>query len=249
MSEWPVQLSIVIPSYNERENILLLIPQLSKVFNQISHEILVVDDLSPDGTGQAVTELTHRGHAARLISKNKKEGIGAALRVGYDEARGKYISSMDADLSFKPEHLKVMYDEILKGADLVVGNRHSKEDAYEASVLSIRLKRWVSQMGNRVLRFVTRIPLDDFSGNFRVIKSEVWHAIETKENTNTILFEMILKTWLKRFHIVQIPCSFADRRYGKSKLRLSIEAPKFLLKLLTYLVRFGRELYFRPRNL
>ena len=242
------EISIVVPTYNERENILLLIPQISEIFKDVPHEILVVDDNSPDGTGAAVKELENKGHSSKLVTKMKKEGIGAALRVGYDAARGKFIASTDADLSFEPADLRRLYDAALAGADLVTGNRHAFKDLYETPKFSIRVKHWVSLNGNRLLRLTTRIPLGDFSANFRMIRRSVWRAIETEETTNTVLFEMILKAKVKGFKITEIPVTFKDRRLGESKLRLRLEAPKFLIKLVGYLLRFGRELYFPDKR-
>jgi dolichol-phosphate mannosyltransferase len=220
------ELSIVIPTYNEVENMRRLIPYLSTTFKEISHEMIVVDDQSTDGTPEAILELAKAGHSVRLISKEKKEGIGAALRVGYDQSNGSFIASMDADLSFKPEDLKVMFQKIRSGrAGLVLGNRHSRQSFYEAVKPSVRIKRWVSSKGNWFLRTVTRIPIGDFSANFRLIRKEAWQ---------------------KGYEIDQVPVSFIDRRFGKSKLNLFIEIPKFLFKLWGYLIRYGPYLYGRP---
>lgn len=238
----PLQLSVVIPTYKEKENILILVPELSQVLTGISHEIIVVDDHSPDGTGEAVQALAGAGHSVRLIDKEKKEGIGAALRVGYAAAQGQWIASMDADLSFETKDLVRMMEKIKEGADLVTGNRHCQTDLYEARKFSTQVKHGVSLAGNKVLKFSTGIPLGDYSANFRMIKHEVWHKIQTQENTNTLLFEMILKCWIGGFVIEEIPVIFRDRRLGQSKLKLSIEAPKFLWKLLSYLFRYRKEL-------
>lgn len=250
MTPTECELSIVIPTYNEVENIRQLIPCLSETFKEVSHEILVVDDQSKDGTPEAVRQLAKEGHSVRLISKEKKEGIGAALRVGYDQSRGSFIASTDADLSFKPEDLRIIFEKIRSGnAGLVLGNRHSTGSFYEAAKPSIRIKRWVSSSGNWFLRTVTRISLGDFSANFRVIRKEAWQQIETKEKTNMILFEMILKTWVKGYAIDQVAVSFVDRRFGKSKLNLFVEIPKFLFKLWGYLIRYAPSLYGRPARI
>lgn len=242
-------LSLVIPTYNEKENVKRLIPQVIDLFKGLSYEVLVVDDDSPDGTGRAVEVFTERGYPVRLVTKKNKEGIGAALRVGYDLCQGKVIASTDADLSFDPADLLRMYQEIQNGSDLVTGNRHANKSLYETPNFSIRVKHWVSLNGNRVLRLVTGIPLEDFSANFRMIRREVWENIHTEEKTNTILFEMILKSWIKGYQVKNIPVTFKDRRYGKSKLRLSLEAPKFLIKLMSYLGRYSSQLSSRRRGL
>lgn len=235
-------LSIVIPTYNEKKNIGILIKNIAEAFKGISYTVLVVDDNSPDGTGEEVHTLATQGYPVKLILKEKKEGIGAALRVGYQQSQTPIIASTDADLSFDPKDLKRLYDNVSSGQSFVVGTRHSKGSFYETPNYSIWIKHLVSLLGNRVLRTLTGIPLDDFSGNFRVFTKDLWQAIETEENTNTLLFEMILKSYVKGYSIGQIPVAFRDRRYGSSKLRLSWEAPNFFIKLLKYLRHYWPEL-------
>lgn len=231
----PVNISVVIPTYNERENILQFIPQLVEAFQGAPYEILVVDDDSPDGTGDIVQTFTRTNPCVRLITKLRKEGIGAALRVGYDQAQGDIIVSSDADLSFRAEDLVRLTDAVAHGADLALGSRHTPgAAAYEAEALRVRCKRWVSRMGSLVLRGVFRIPLHDFSANCRAIRRSVWQQIHTRENTNTLLLEMILRCHYGGFRVEERPVTFQDRRYGQSKLRLSIETPKFLLKMVKY---------------
>jgi len=237
-----LQISLVIPTYDERENIEHLIPQVAAALAGLSYEIIVVDDRSPDGTGAVVLRYRDEGYPARLVTKERKEGIGAALRLGYFESRGAVILSTDADLSFDPADLPRLYARIQQGADLVVGTRHGGTGAYEAATREVRVKRFVSGAGNFILRTVTGIPLTDFSGNFRAMRRDVWHAIETTEDTNTLLFEMILKAYVKGFVLAEVPVVFRDRRYGASKLRLFREAPKFLRRFSRYVWQYRHEL-------
>jgi dolichol-phosphate mannosyltransferase len=238
----------VLPTYNERENIEHLLPQIAAVLAPFSYEIIVVDDRSPDGTGEAVLRFGERGYPARLVTKPRREGIGAALRVGYCQSRGEVILSMDADLSFDPADLIRLHARLRDGAHLVVGTRHSAASNYEAPTREIRTKRFVSAAGNRILRAVTGIPLTDFSGNFRAMRRDVWEAIETAENTNTLLFEMILKAYVKGFRMAEVPVTFRDRRFGTSKLRLWREAPKFLRRFSLYVWQYRHELRRRRRH-
>lgn len=238
-----VELSIVVPTYNERENIQPLIEALAIVFPKVVYEIVVVDDRSPDKTGEFAEQMALSGHPVHVVYKDKKEGIGAALRVGYDASKGWLIASMDADLSFRPEDLKLLYERILSGADLVVGSRHAPGSFYETPNSAIRKKYMISCFGNWFLRFTTKIPLHDFSANFRIIRREVWKAISTMENRNFLLFEMILKTWACGYRVEEIPVSFFDRRLGQSKLNLLSEIPKFFFKLVIYLIRYAGVLY------
>lgn len=243
----PPDVSIVLPTYNERENIAALLADIAAAFGDRRYEVLVVDDSSPDGTGDVVRALAAVGYPARLITRTVKEGIGAALRQGYDESRGQVIASMDADRSFDPRELRVLVERVVAGADVAVGDRHGTGSRYEAEHFTIRLKRLVSDSGNWILGRATGMPVRDFTGNFRAFRRDVWDAIQTSERTNTLLFEMLLLAYLAGFVLVDVPVTFRERQAGTSKLRLTKEAPKFLLKLASYLWRYRRELRARRR--
>ena len=246
MTDQKIDLSIVIPTYNERKNISILVPQVIELFNGLglTFEILVVDDSSPDGTQEAVKRLQidFPNNQIRLINRQKKEGIGAALKEGYDRSLGKYILSSDADLSFPVEDMKTLYDKITSGYDLVVGSRYSPGGRYERKNARTLSKGMVSIVGNRLFSSLFNLPVSDFSANFRIIKNDTWKEIKTKENTNFLLFEMIFKTCLKSAKVTEIPVSFIDRKYGQSKLNLSIEAPKAAGKLFVYLLKYKFKL-------
>ncbi len=233
--------SVVLPTFNERESVRLLIPRILEVFHEYDCEVLVVDDGSPDGTGGVVQDLARTHSSVRLITKHDREGIGAALRVGYDQAKGDIIVSSDADLSFEAEDLLRLAEAIQQGNDLVVGSRHMAGAAYEARAWRVRCKRWVSCNGNRILRAVFRIPIHDFSANCRAIRRTTWQQIRTQEKTNTLLLEMILRCHFGGFRVREAPVVFKDRRYGRSKLRLSVEAPKFLVKMARYRWQYRRH--------
>src|SRR3990172_1985671 len=106
-------LSIVLPTYNEKDNVKILIPLLEKKFSGIDHEIIVVDDSSPDGTGKEVLKLAAEIPHVRLIVRKEKNGIGGALRHGYNNAANDIVLSCDADLSFSPDDRVKLYDKIV----------------------------------------------------------------------------------------------------------------------------------------
>ncbi|MCG3175491.1 MAG: Polyprenol monophosphomannose synthase [Candidatus Omnitrophica bacterium] len=233
----PVAVSIVIPTYNERENIDEVVRRVDETFRGIEHELLVVDDSSPDGTGQRVRQLAAEGLPVRLIERARREGIGAALRTGYDAAGGRYVGSLDADLSFPPEDLLRLYRVLEEGADLALGERHGGTGSYDAPKLSILIKRSVSRAGNRLMRLTTGIPSRDFTANFRMIRLEVWRSARALSNRNAFLFEMIVNAWISGAVIRAVPVTFADRRFGASKLRPGREALALLGTLITSLWR------------
>lgn len=229
-----IDVSIILPTYNEKENISILIPQLEEILKKqvLKSEILVVDDNSPDGTALIARQINENYGNIKIITRLKKEGIGAALREGYNKAEGKLIFSMDTDLSFDTNMVPVILKRLNEGYDMVVGNRYSSKGDYETKTLSIKAKKFVSKFGNKFLRFITGIDIHDFSTNFRGMKRETWQNIKTKEKTNILLFEMILLTHYHGFKVGEQRVIFKERLYGKSKLNLVKEAPKFLLKAI-----------------
>ena len=233
-------LSIVLPTYNERENIQLFVPELASAFDDISREVLVVDDSSPDGTGEEVLALRERFPELRLITRREKTGIGSALRAGYHAASNDVILSSDTDLSFRAADLRLLYDAIVAGADLAIGSRHTARETYETPSFAIWLKFAVSRSGNALLKMIFRIPVHDFSANCRAIRRTLWERLDTKENTNFFLFEMILLAKRRGGRIVEIPVTFLDRRYGQSKINHIVEIPKAFGKMLVFfLTRSG----------
>ena len=227
-----MDVSIVLPTYNEKENLKILIPKIETTFKDINHEIIIVDDSSPDGTEEFIHSLKNKNIS--LIIRKKKEGIGAALRDGYFAAKNKIILSSDSDLSFEVEDMLKLIKRINEGYDLVVGTRHKIDGNYEAKQSSTQLKHFISKLGNSLVRFITGVNLTDFSANFRAIKKDVFHKLVLKEKTNTILLEMILKTKYNGFKVGEIPVVFKERMFGESKLNLYMESPKFFIKLLKF---------------
>ncbi len=231
-----MKLSIVIPTYNEKKNIQLLIPEVSRVLKKLKHEIIVVDDFSPDGTGEMVKRLKRKYRNIVLIQK-KKEGIGAALKAGYDAASYDVIVSMDSDLSFEPRDILRLLEKMQQGYDLVLGSRHIRRGDYRKEHLSTHIKGFISRFGNKLNTLITGVNIHDFSANFRAIRKHVFESIKTRDKTNSFLMEMIVKTKYAGYRVAEIPVIFKDRRYGKSKLNLYKEAPIFLIKTILISLR------------
>ncbi len=232
------KISIILPTYNERENVKILIPEIEKLFQQRGDyslkEIIIIDDFSQDGTAEICTLLNKVYGNIKVIQK-KKQGIGAALRVGYDNAKGDILVSMDSDLSFSAEDIPRLLDKIKEGYDLVVGCRHKGQYAgYEQKRVSTKIKGFISKEGNKVISLLLGLPIHDFSANFRAIRKERWYGLSTVERTNILLLEMIVKALKKKYKIAEVPVLFKERRFGKSKLNLTIESMRFIYKLIFY---------------
>lgn len=235
MTEQPsLELSIVLPTFKERENLSVFIPKIQNAFQGLSFEMIIVDDGSADGTRELIHQMNQNYKNLRLIERSKMMGIGSAIREGYNQSQGRFVLSSDADQSFLVEDMKALYQKILEGYDLVVGYRHGGQAYYEAKTWTTKLKHFVSSKGNWIVRNLSGIKLHDFSANFRIIQREKWMELKTQENTNSLLFEMIVKASKKNFKMTQIPVRFQERKFGSSKLNLWKEAPKFLIKFIQY---------------
>ena len=236
-----MRISVIIPTYNEKKNIEILIPKIERLLqNRFKNdfEIVVVDDNSPDGTANSVIKLNKKYGNARVIVRKGRKGIGNALKEGYNNAKGDLIISTDADLSFDAEDMLRLVQKIEEGYDLVVGSRHIYSNYYEKPDLQTKIKGFVSKYGNIMVRVLSGVDIRDFSANFRIIKKSIWNRLKISDNTNSMLLEMILKTRYKGYKIAEIPVKFKDRLYGKSKLNLVKEAPKFLIKLIFYVFKY-----------
>jgi dolichol-phosphate mannosyltransferase len=209
---------IVIPTYNEKDNIQRIIPAIRKCFKQA--HILVVDDNSPDGTGSAVKALAKKDAAIKLIERDGKYGLGTAyvegfkwsLKNGYD-----YIFEMDADFSHDPKYLPDFMEGI-KGADLVVGSRYVNG----VSVINWPLRRlMLSKFANFYARTITGLPLTDCTSGFKCYSRKVLEAVgldKVHSDGYAFQIEMHYKAWKKGFKIGEIPIIFVDRINGTSKM-------------------------------
>lgn len=241
-----MDLSIILPTYNEKKNISILVPQLEEMCkkHKISCEIVVCDDSSPDGTADESKKLNKKYQNVRTIVRPKKEGIGAALHQGYDSAKGDLIVSMDSDLSLDnediPKLIRLMKE---RGYDLVVGSRHLQGGGYEKKYFKTVVKSVMSSSGNWFIRTYLRLPVHDFSLNFRLIKRDVWKKISPlmKEKQHVWLLEQIYRVRHAGYNVGELPVTFKDRIYGESKTELSKQAPLFLKKA----IRFGTEVRFQ----
>jgi len=245
-------LTIILPTYNEAENLAEFIPEIEERFEGRPFRILVVDDASPDGTAEVARHLNERYGNIEVLTPPERKGLGAALRLGYDHASTPYILSSDSDLSFGVDEMLRLYETIQeRGDDLVQGTRHEAGGHYEVTGTRIWMKRASSVIGNFLVRHLAGLPVTDCSANFRVIRKDAWQRIRTRENTNAILFEMIFKCHHGGLKVSSIPVTFRDRRHGESKLNLVVEIPKFLVRMVYYVARYrltGYKLEHLPRG-
>lgn len=213
---------IIIPTYNEKENISLIIDEVLKQ-NDILN-VLVVDDNSPDGTGQIVRNKKLYGEKIYLLERSKKMGLGSAYVAGFKWALKRnydYIFEMDADFSHDPAMLNEMLKNIKK-YDLVIGSRYIKG----INVVNWPLSRLIlSYMASKYVRIITGMKIKDPTGGFKCFRRKVLEAIDLDNIMSdgyAFQIEMNYKTWKKKFFIKEIPIVFTDRRVGQSKMSKKI---------------------------
>jgi len=208
-----MKLSLVIPTYNEKENIQKLIKKIQKEFkeNNINGEIIIVDDNSPDGTGNILEELKKKQKNLKVIHRSGKFGLSSAVLEGWKTADGEVLGVMDADLSHPPEKIKELFETIRKGkADFTIGSRYIKGGKIEGWNLKRKL---MSKTATLLSRVYTKVK-DPMTGFF-MIKKEVIKNVDLNPKGFKILLEIIIKGKYK--NIKEIPITFINRMEGKSK--------------------------------
>ena len=213
---------IVIPTYNELENIRNLLPVLLDL--QIKPDILVVDDQSPDGTGKAVLEQEHTGRV-HLLSRPKKAGLGKAYISGFKWAleRDKYdpIIQMDADFSHKPDRVPELV-KALDNNDVAIGSRYCSGVNVVNWPLSRLLLSWFA---NRYTKLITGLPLEDSTGGFKAFRRTALEKLDLnsiKSDGYSFQIEVSYKLYRAGCSITEVPIIFVDRHAGTSKMTKSI---------------------------
>jgi dolichol-phosphate mannosyltransferase len=210
---------VIVPTYNESENITRIVPRILDQDPRL--EVLVVDDNSPDGTGQLVDELAAENPRVHVLHRPGKEGLGRAYLAGFAWALARdyaYIFEMDADFSHDPMHLPEFLAAV-RDADLVLGSRYRDG---KVTVVNWPMARLMLSYGaNIYARAVTGLRLGDGTGGFKCFRREVLQAIpldQVKSNGYAFQIEMSFRAWKKGFRIAEIPIVFHDRTEGESKM-------------------------------
>ncbi|MCH7902632.1 glycosyltransferase [archaeon] len=224
-------LSIILPTYNERENIKILIPSIVDYLkkDKIDYEIIVVDDNSPDKTAEQVKEFSNKNKRIRLVLNKEKKGIGVALKKGLQESRKEILLSMDADCSLKSSEIKLLLKGIDEGFDMVLGSKYLSGSIYEKQKVLTRVRSLISEIGNKYLSIVSGIPIRDFSLNFRAMKRKVFETTNPTDQKNFFLVQQIIQAHKKGFKIKEVPISFLERKYGESKTKIWNQSFRFFI--------------------
>jgi len=216
------EILVIIPTYNELENIQKLVPQVLAQNSKI--EILVVDDNSPDGTADAVEKMMQTTSRLHLLKRSSKMGLGTAYVAGFRfalERQYNIIFEMDADFSHDPEEIP-RFLETIRDYDLVIGSRYIRGVNVVNWPMSRLLLSWLANLYTRI---VTGLPLKDSTSGYKCFKRRVLEAIDLdRVNSDGYAFqiEMDFKAWKKGFRLIEIPIVFVDRDVGVSKMNSGI---------------------------
>lgn len=224
---------VIIPTYNESDNILKTIELVFDSAPKV--DVLVVDDNSPDKTGNLVKKLMKTEKRVNLLAREKKEGLGTAYVAGFKYALKRdyeRIIEMDADLSHDPAEIP-NFIEASKTADVVVGSRYLNG----ANVVHWPIRRLLlSYSANIYSRIITGVPLNDTTSGFKCFRREVLEALDldaVHSGGYSFQLEMNFRAYCKGFKLSEIPIIFTDRTLGRSKMNFSImvEAAKVVWQL------------------
>jgi len=218
----PAKVVIVVPTYNEIENVERLVESVCSY--QPGINILFVDDSSPDGTATLIKKMQQKRNCIHLLERPVKEGLGRAYIAGFKVALKKgfqYIFEMDADFSHDPKEIP-NFLKAIEDNDLVLGSRYIKG----VNVVNWPLRRLLlSYFANMYTRIVTGLPIQDATGGFKCFRREVLENIDLdKIDSNGYGFqiELSFKAWKKGYRVKEIPIIFVDRQFGESKLSKNI---------------------------
>ncbi len=228
---------IVMPTYNERENITPIVEEILRYAPQV--DILIVDDNSPDGTGDIAEALHERFPNVSVMHRAGKLGLGTAYIAGFRyalEQGYELVLEMDADFSHDPRYLPDLLAEAER-ADLVIGSRYVRGGG---TPNWSPLRRFISGGGNIFARAVLMLPVKDATAGYRCYRSSVLKTLDLGSITSqgyAFQVEMTYQTLKHGFRVSEVPIMFVDRRVGKSKMsrKIFIEGFVFVLR-----ARFGR---------
>ena len=219
----PERALVIIPTYNEAVNLSNLLPQVLAQDPRI--EVLVVDDNSPDGTGQLAEGLAAENRRVHVLHRSGKQGLGTAYLAGFKwglEQDYAYFFEMDADFSHDPAHLKEFLKAI-QNADLVLGSRYL---AGRVTVVNWPIGRLLlSYFANVYARWVTGLKIWDLTGGFKCYRRKVLEGVDlsqVRSNGYAFQIEMSVRAWRKGFKLVEVPIVFVDRTEGQSKMNRAI---------------------------
>jgi dolichol-phosphate mannosyltransferase len=222
-----MDLSIILPVVNERDNLVVLIPRMRALMarERLDFEIVVVDGGSSDGTREAATEL-----GARVLAERRR-GYAGALETGFAEARGDYVLTLDADMSHEPAFVSKMW-RARNQADIIIASRYVRGGVAYADLV----RDWLSRVLNFSMRRMLSMPVRDMSSGYRLYRREALADLDLQGRNFEVLEEVLVKAYAQGFSIHEVPFTYFPREAGRSHarvLRFGIDLAKAAMKLWT----------------
>jgi dolichol-phosphate mannosyltransferase len=223
---------LILPTFNEAENLEAIVAAVVPVLEQAApdgYRVLVVDDSSPDGTGEIADGLAARHPGVEVLHRTEREGLGPAYLAGFayalDRGAG-FVMEMDADFSHDPKDLARLLTCAREEADLVLGSRYVPGGGVQDWGL---LRRFVSRGGSWYARRVLALDVRDLTGGFKCFRREVLESIDlptVRSHGYAFQVELTYRAVRQGFRVREIPIRFRDRLHGKSKMspRIAVEA-------------------------
>lgn len=224
-----MRVSVVLPTYNERENVRSLVPDVLDALERagVAPEVVVVDDDSPDGTADYLCRTWGSDSRVRVIHRTNAHGLATALRRGIEEAAGDVIVLMDADYSHDPAMLGRLVAR-MDGADIVNGSRYFPGTPFEASRLAVTLSRII----NVYFRWILRLTTQDNTNGFLCFRAGVWKPRELDfiffSGYGDFQARMFFLARRKGWRFVEIPAGYRRRTRGESKTRFLVHGWGYL---------------------
>lgn len=228
------EISIILPVYNEGENIAKQIAEIEKAI-KIKHEVIIVYDFDEDNTVGSACELQKKYTSLILVKNIFGRGLINAIKTGFETARGEVAVVMPADLADEPKTINIMYQKINDGYDIVCATRYANGGAKIGGGI---LKTTLSKMAGLFTPLLLGIPITDISNGFKMYRREIFKKIKI-ESTGGWEFsmEIVIKAHNLGFRICEVPTVWRDRVSGKSKFKLMKWMPKYL-----YLYLWGMKI-------
>ena len=239
--------SIILPTYNERGNIIRLINSLNSLLD-IPAELLVVDDNSPDGTADEVNKLSCQMPNLHLILRTNERGLTSAIQRGIDESLGEVVVWMDCDFSMPPETVVELVSQILRNQmDAAIGSKYVSEGSYEiaeGALFLTKLNTYLSLILNWIARKIAGVEFHDWTSGFIAIRSEIIKHLRLEGEYGEYFINLMTNVITMNLRYIEVPYIYLPRQYGNSKttdyaLRYIIRGLRYLPAVIKmgYLVR------------
>jgi dolichol-phosphate mannosyltransferase len=212
-SSYP-ELSLVVPTYNERENITPLVERIHKSLSDYNYELIVVDDNSPDGTSELARSLASK-YPVKVIVRTNEHGLASAVVAGFNQAKGEILGVIDADLQHPPELIPALIKAVRDGADVAIASRYIKGGGIEGWTIKRELISKGAKIPANILLSSARKVKDPLSGFF-LFKKQVIKGAVLSPTGYKILLEVLVRGTTNR--VVEVPYTFKERERGKSNL-------------------------------